>query len=125
MPTDLPIYVLLVEDDIINSQLFKMMLERLGYQADLVLNGQEALDKLSENTYKIVLMDCQMPILDGYAATQALREREAPGQHTIVIGLSAHAMADMRARCLASGMDDYLPKPLRINDLATMLQKWI
>ena len=126
MANDLPINILLVEDDIINGQLFKMMLDRLGYQSDLALNGQEALDKLAKNTYKIVLMDCQMPVLDGYGATQALREREAAGQqHTIVIGLTAYSMLDSRNRCLNAGMDDYLSKPLAIKDLAAMIQKWI
>ena len=125
MANDLPINILLVEDDTINGQLFKMMLDRLGYQSDLALNGQDALDKLEKNTYKIVLMDCQMPVLDGYAATEALREREAAREHTIVIGLTAYSMADSRNRCLNAGMDDYLSKPLSIKDLDAMLQKWI
>lgn len=102
-----------------------MMLERLGHGVDLAQNGQEALDKLAENQYQVVLMDCQMPVLDGYAATQQLREREGTNQRTVVVGLTAYAMANDRARCLDSGMDDYLSKPLKINDLAAMLQKWV
>jgi two-component system CheB/CheR fusion protein len=124
----LPPWILLVEDDTVNSQLFQMMIERLGYRVDLADNGQAALEKLAQNTYDLVFMDCQMPVLDGYAATQALRQRESENTqntHTIVVGLTAYAMTEDRERCLAVGMDDYLTKPLKIHDLSAVLQKWI
>lgn len=124
MSTAEPIEILLVEDDTVNSQLFQMMLERLGYQVDLAGNGQEALDKLGDKTYHLILMDCQMPILDGYATTQALRSQEQY-QDTIIIGLTAYAMSEDRERCLSVGMNDYLTKPLKMNDLSTAIQKWL
>ena len=115
------LHILLVEDDPVNSQLFKMMLERLGYEVCWVDNGQKALDELTqpkEISYSLVFMDCQMPVLDGYAATQKLRTWEQSThqhQRTIVVGLTAYAMTEDRERCLQAGMDDYLSKPLKIN----------
>ena len=125
MPNDSTLPILLVEDDLINSQLFQMMLQRLGYVVDLASDGQDALDKISLRKYQVILMDCQMPVLDGFAATQKLREREGDQEHQIVIGLTAHTVAEARDRCLAAGMDDYLAKPLKINDLQATLEKWI
>ncbi|MFZ9737057.1 MAG: response regulator [Prochlorotrichaceae cyanobacterium] len=118
------IAILLVEDDTVNGQLFQMMLERLGYQVDLAENGQEALDKLAHKPYALILMDCQMPILDGYATTQALRSQDQY-RDLIIIGLTAYAMTEDRERCLEVGMNDYLTKPLKMADLSTTLQKWL
>ncbi|MEY2977310.1 MAG: response regulator [Prochlorotrichaceae cyanobacterium] len=118
------IAILLVEDDTVNGQLFQMMLERLGYQVDLAENGQEALNKLSRKSYRLILMDCQMPILDGYATTQALRSQDQY-RDLIIIGLTAYAMTEDRERCLEVGMNDYLTKPLKMADLSTTLQKWL
>ncbi|HEY9702187.1 MAG TPA: response regulator, partial [Allocoleopsis sp.] len=116
--------ILVVEDIIINQKIILKQLERLGYKADCVGNGQEALDILSNQQYNVILMDCQMPILDGYETTEILRKLEGENRH-IIIGLTAYAMEGDRGKCLAAGMDDYLTKPLNINDLSNMLKKWL
>jgi len=119
-----PIEILLVEDDTVNSQLFQMMLQRLGYQVDLAENGQEALAMLEQKNYRLILMDCQMPILDGYATTKILRS-QPQHQDTLIIGLTAYAMTEDRERCLEVGMNDYLTKPLKMSDLSSTIEKWI
>jgi CheY-like chemotaxis protein len=99
-------------------------LKVLGYSADCVANGQEALDLLKVSNYDLLLMDCQMPILDGYEATKKLREKEGDGEHAIVIAMTANAMRGDREKCLAAGMDDYLSKPVDIEELEVMLKRW-
>ncbi|MCW6051692.1 response regulator [Microcoleus sp. A2-C5] len=116
--------ILLAEDHPINQQVIVEQLAALGYQADCAANGQAALDLLAEKAYNLVLMDCQMPILDGYATTKKLREREKGDRHTFVIALTAHAMPGEREKCLAAGMDDYLSKPVDLDALATALKKY-
>jgi len=116
--------VLLVEDYDDNRELMLMILENLGYQADAVTNGQEFLDRTAEQAYDIVLLDCQMPVLDGYEAVRRLRQREGQQRHTTVIGMTAHAMPEDREKCLAAGMDDYLSKPVAEDALVEMLQRW-
>ncbi|MGB3759005.1 MAG: response regulator, partial [Rivularia sp. (in: cyanobacteria)] len=113
--------ILVVEDYVDNRDIIIFMLESLGYQVDTVEDGQEALDILSENEYDIVFMDCQMPVMDGYEATEQLRQREGEQRHTIIIGLTANAMHNDREKCLASGMDDYLSKPVSIEDLERVI----
>ncbi len=116
-----PLRILVVEDNIDNRDIVVFMVESLGYQVDTVENGQEALDILSQNEYDIVFMDCQMPVMDGYEATEQLRQREGEQRHTTIIGLTAHAMDDDREKCLAAGMDEYLSKPVSIHDLEQMI----
>ncbi|WP_201026165.1 chemotaxis protein CheB [Mastigocoleus testarum] len=117
--------ILVVEDYEDNRDVVVFMLQDLGYEVDAVENGQQALERLEQLDYGIVFMDCQMPIMDGYEATQLLRQREAEQDcHTIVIGLTANAMSEDRDKCLAAGMDDYLSKPVTIEDLDRMLKKW-
>ena len=118
--------VLVVEDTRINQKVVLNQLKLLGYESDCVQNGQEALDRLVESDVDIVLMDCQMPVLDGYQATLALREREKSlGEHTVVIGLTAYAMAGDREKCLEAGMDDYLAKPVSVERLGAVLEQWL
>lgn len=117
--------LLLVEDYPDNRETILMMLEILDYKADSVNNGREALDRLSQQQYDLVLMDCQMPIMDGYQTTQKLREREGQDKHIIIIGLTAHAMDGDRQRCLDVGMDDYISKPIDFNYLSDVLLKWL
>ncbi|MEG4940423.1 response regulator [Microcoleus sp. F4-D5] len=116
--------ILLVEDHPINQQVIVAQLAVLGYHADCAANGQEALNLLADNTYDLVLMDCQMPILDGYETAQKLREIEGGDRHTFVIALTAHAMPGEREKCLAAGMDDYLSKPVDLDALAAALKKY-
>ncbi|MFM9265628.1 response regulator [Tychonema sp. BBK16] len=116
--------ILLAEDHPINQQVIVEQLAVLGYHVDCAANGQEALDFLGDRSYDIVLMDCQMPVLDGYETTQKLRKIENGDRHTFVVALTAHAMPGEREKCLAAGMDDYLSKPLDLEALAAALKKY-
>ncbi|MEM8831201.1 MAG: chemotaxis protein CheB [Cyanobacteria bacterium P01_G01_bin.19] len=116
--------ILLVEDYPDSRDLLLFMLESRGYQTDSVNNGREALDRLTQQQYDLILMDCQMPELDGYQATQIIRDREGEARHTIIIGLTAHAMKGDRQKCLDAGMDDYLSKPIDFMQLNNTIQKW-
>jgi len=117
--------ILLVEDHPINQEVMINQLSIIGYEADLAGNGQEGLDLLQLKDYDLVFMDCQMPVKDGYLATQELRQFEAgSGRHTIVIALTAHAMPADREKCLAAGMDDYISKPVEQEDLEILLNRW-
>jgi two-component system sensor histidine kinase/response regulator len=117
--------VLIVEDNQVNQKVAARMLERLGYHADVVANGREALATLARIPYQLVLMDCHMPVMDGFAATKAIRASEGPGRHTPIVALTANALAGERERCLAAGMDDYLAKPIQKVELAAALARWI
>ena len=120
-------HVLLVEDHPVNQKVAQKLLERLGLSVDVADNGEIALDKLRERPYAMVLMDCQMPVLDGYSATRRLREIEAEQTkpRTPVIAMTAHAMAGDRERCLQAGMDDYLAKPLDRQLLERTVARWL
>ena len=121
MAERLPLRILLVEDNANNQKLALLVLERLGYQADLAANGVEALLALERQPYDVVLMDVQMPEMDGLEAARRIR-RERPGrQNPRIIAMTANAMASDRDDCLAAGMDDYLSKPIRIEQLVATL----
>jgi CheY-like chemotaxis protein len=117
--------VLVVEDSPVNRLVAVHVLERCGFRAHVVNDGREALQALSTQTYDAVLMDCQMPNIDGYEATRELRRREDGTRHTPVIAMTAHAMTGDRDRCLAAGMDDYIAKPVRSQTLVEVLRRWI
>ena len=99
------------------------LVERLGYHADQAVNGLEALRALSETDYDVVLMDCQMPELDGYDTTRRIRAAETGDRHIRIIALTANAMKGDEETCLAAGMDDYLVKPIRIEELKSCLER--
>ena len=120
-----PPRVLVAEDDPVNQTVIARSLERAGCRADIVSDGKQALRALSKRHYDLVLMDCQMPVMDGYEATRALRRRESGGHHTPVIAMTAHAMEGAAEDCLQAGMDDYLSKPLRRAILNEALRHWI
>ncbi len=116
--------VLLVEDNPVNQKVALLQLERLGCRADLATNGLEAIEAYKRGEYDVILMDCQMPVMDGFEATRMLRTLEMPGRRTPIIALTAHAMKGDRDRCLAAGMDDYLAKPVERGALARTLKRW-
>jgi signal transduction histidine kinase/DNA-binding NarL/FixJ family response regulator len=117
--------VLVVEDNTVNQKVAVAMIESLGYAAEAVGNGLEAVEACSRQTYDAILMDCQMPHMDGFKATAFIREREGLAHHTPIVALTASVTAEDRQRCLAAGMDDYLSKPVPREALATALRKWI
>ncbi len=127
-PTDqaISLNVLLVEDNRVNQKVALRMLNRSGCQTTLAEDGQQALDQCDHSTYDLILMDCQMPVLDGFETTQRIRQREAAtqGPRTPIIAMTANAMEGDEALCRAAGMDDYISKPFFHHDLHTLLQRW-
>jgi CheY-like chemotaxis protein len=120
--------VLLAEDNPVNVEVAKAMLESLGIEATCARNGQEALQAVRAGSFDAVLMDCQMPVMDGFAATAAIRrhEREAGRARTLpVIAITANALQGDREACLAAGMDDYLSKPFTQQQLAAVIGRWV
>jgi two-component system, sensor histidine kinase and response regulator len=117
--------VLLVEDNAINQRVARRFLERLGCEVQVVGDGQQAVDAYQHNTYGFILMDMQMPVMDGLEATRRIREFEAGGQRTPIVALTANAMMGTLERCLGAGMDDYLTKPLDISRLQDVLDRFM
>ena len=118
--------VLVVDDNPVNQKLASRQLVRLGYQVEVASNGRDGIDLLFAQPFDVVLMDCQMPEMDGFEATAEIRRREAAaGRRTPVIALTANAMSGDRDRCLAAGMDDYLAKPTTLEGLAAVLERWL
>jgi signal transduction histidine kinase/DNA-binding NarL/FixJ family response regulator/HPt (histidine-containing phosphotransfer) domain-containing protein len=119
--------ILVAEDNLVNQKLVSRVLEKLGYDVRLVLNGQEAVHAIEQGAYAAVLMDCQMPVMDGLTATETIRAWESSHRQrrTPIIALTAHMVAGDRERCLAVGMDDYLTKPLNPDKLAPTLTHWL
>lgn len=119
--------LLLVEDNPTNQIVATKMLEQLGFQAEVASNGREALEALAAAEFHLVLMDCQMPEIDGYEATRRIRSREATTRRPEIpiVALTAHAMQGDQQHCLDAGMSDYLPKPIRRQDLESVLIRWL
>jgi PAS domain S-box-containing protein len=116
--------ILIAEDGLINQKVAVNQLKNLGYTADIAANGQEVLELITRINYDLIFMDCQMPIMDGYDTTKAIRSIEGQGQHLVIVAMTANAMKEDRDRCLAVGMDDYISKPVRKEELANKLAYW-
>ncbi|MDK2972929.1 MAG: two-component system, sensor histidine kinase and response regulator [Candidatus Sumerlaeota bacterium] len=113
--------LLLVEDDKVNQRVATLLLKKGGFECDVVSDGVEALEACARRSYDIVLMDCQMPRMDGFTATRELRARETPPQHITIIAMTANAMEGDRERCIEAGMDDYIKKPVQAKQLYDVL----
>ncbi len=127
-PAGMPARLLLVEDNPVNLLVAQKLLSVLGYDCDTAPNGEVALSHMASGVYDLVLMDCQMPVLDGYSATRRWREIEAgqgPGHRLPIVAMTANAMAGDRQRCLDAGMDDYLSKPVARDQLDACLRRWL
>ncbi|HEX4949421.1 MAG TPA: response regulator [Blastocatellia bacterium] len=115
--------VLIADDNQVNQIVAQTMLEAMNYDVEVVSNGRDAVEACTQTTYHLILMDCQMPELDGYKAARLIREQAGPAQHVPIVALTAHAMQGERERCLAAGMDDYLTKPFKPADLKAVLAR--
>ena len=115
--------VLVVEDNPTNQMVAMGLLARLGFDAEIVSDGQQAVEAVARSHYATVLMDCNMPVMDGYAATAAIRLQEGDGAHVPIVAMTASAMAGDRERCLAAGMDDFVPKPVRVHERERVLSR--
>lgn len=119
------IKVLLAEDHPVNQRVAKIMLERAGCAVDTAEDGQKAVEAALVSTYQIIFMDIQMPIIDGFEATKAIRDHEkAAGGHRCIVAMTAHAMSEDKEKCLQAGMDDYLSKPIKEGEIRSIIQKW-
>jgi CheY-like chemotaxis protein/HPt (histidine-containing phosphotransfer) domain-containing protein len=119
-------FVLVAEDNIVNQEVAVLLLEELGFNAHVVSNGRMALEASNDHNCQLILMDCQMPDMDGFEATMSIRQREKQsGDHIPIIAMTAHAMEGDRENCLQAGMDDYLSKPVTISRLREVVQRWL
>ncbi|MEA3210936.1 MAG: hypothetical protein QOE70_3993 [Chthoniobacter sp.] len=116
--------ILIAEDNVVNQKVALHQLQRLGYLADVVDDGRAALNALTKATYDLVFMDCQMPVLDGYAATQELRQSELPEARTWIVAMTANSLEGDREKCIAAGMDDYISKPVKMDDLHAAIERF-
>ena len=122
-PTATPPRILMAEDNAINQRVGKLILQRAGFAIDVVRDGREALQAHCNNPYDLILMDCQMPVMDGFEASRQIRLLTEP--QPVIIAVTANALLGERERCLEAGMDDYLSKPFQAEELIETVQKWV
>ena len=115
--------LLLVEDNAVNQLVASRMLQRLGFAVEFATDGQKAVDMVAANRYDLVFMDCQMPVMDGYQATEQIRRTEPPDRRVVIVAMTANAMQSDRDRCLESGMDDYVSKPINKSEVVAVLRR--
>jgi len=114
--------ILMAEDNAINQRVGKLILQRAGFNIDVVADGHEALEAHQTTPYDLILMDCQMPIMDGFEASRQIRKLTHP--QPVIIAVTANALVGERERCLNAGMDDYLSKPFQAEQLVAVVKKW-
>jgi CheY-like chemotaxis protein/HPt (histidine-containing phosphotransfer) domain-containing protein len=124
-PSATPSLVLVVDDNATNQKIAVRMLEALGHRADVAADGVEAVSAWANVPYDLILMDCQMPLMDGYEAARTIRAAEAAGRRTPIVAMTASAMAEDRERCLDAGMDDFLSKPVQLSDIRDAMNRWL
>jgi CheY-like chemotaxis protein len=117
--------VLVVDDNPVNALVASAMLKRIGLEVDVVEDGQQALERMHPGSYDVVLMDCQLPVLDGWEATRRYRRSEPAGKRLPIVALTANAVLGDRERCLQAGMDDYLAKPVEMDKLVAAMTHWL
>lgn len=121
-PSKHSVRILMAEDNSINQRVGTLILQRAGYKIDLVSDGNEAIEACRRSPYDLILMDCQMPTIDGFEATRQIRA--IGGRQPVIIAVTANALVGERERCLAAGMDDYLSKPFQADQLVAIVEKW-
>jgi CheY-like chemotaxis protein len=118
-----PLRILMAEDNVINQRVGTLILQRAGFTIDLVTDGNEALEAHRAQPYDLILMDCQMPTMDGFEASRQIRKLKHP--QPVIIAVTANALVGERERCLNAGMDDYLSKPFQAEQLVAVVKKWV
>lgn len=119
------IHILLVEDNLVNQKMVATMLKKAGYTVNIAENGRLGVEATNKNRYDLIFMDIQMPEMDGYEATKAIRLKEGDREHTAIIAMTAHAMQEDRRRCMEAGMDDFLSKPIDPQKMFNIIKKWV
>jgi len=121
----MPKKILVVEDDFANQRVASLFIAKLGHEVEIAENGSIAVDKTASTAYDLILMDCQMPIMDGFEACRTIRELEGPNQKIPIVALTANVVAGIDQECLQAGMDDILNKPVQLDNMQAMLDKWL
>jgi CheY-like chemotaxis protein len=116
-----PLRILLAEDNVVNQKLALRLLGQMGYSADVAVNGQQAVERIEQQIYDVVLMDVQVPEMDGLEASRRITTKYQPAQRPRIIAMTANAMQGDREQCLVAGMDDYVTKPIRVDTLVAAL----
>lgn len=117
--------ILVAEDDFANQRVASLFLKKLGYEVDIAENGKVAFELAQSNSYGLVLMDCQMPVMDGFEATRAIRTTQGPNQNIPIIALTANVVCGVNGDCIQAGMNDILNKPVQLDQMESMLREWL
>jgi two-component system sensor histidine kinase/response regulator len=120
-----PVRVLVAEDNIVNQRVAVRMLEKFGLRVDLAANGREAVEMFGLLPYDLIFMGCQMPEMDGYASAREIRRREGANRRVPIVAMTAEALAGCREQCRASGMDDHIAKPVKMEFVFEALRRWV